>query len=1318
MSKTLSLRLRALAVMLGVCVSAGALALASPPAALAEFQHSYLSQLTGTPSGSFSESVCGVTVDPASQDVYVADPGSDAIDIFNSAGVYQSQITGLSIPSGPFSGRNACSVAVSDTTGDVYVADSGPDVVYVFNALGGYVTTMNGSGTPAEGGTPAGSFGGGFVHVAVDQSSGDVYVADTSDGVVDRFNSANEYKSQLTGLSNAFGLASDSSGDIYVAEGGSGGVFEFDSSGSQILEIAGTPSGSFENLTSVAVDSTGDVYVADRGRKVVDEFDSSGTFLDQVGGTPSGSFSDPEGVAVNAGGDLYVADRRESSVGVVDVFGPSVVVPDVATGAASSVTDTTATVAGTVNPDSTATTYQFEYGTSTTKGFVSEGELARRLALFDAGGGSRAGVAPPPSAAGGVRARNQAASPASVGSDSSTHTLTASLVGLAPNTVYHYRILAANANGTNPGVDGTFQTTGPPSFGAQSVTGLTHTGATINAEVNSGGHDTHVHVEYGTSAGYGSSTAPIDIGSEKTDQSVSVALTGLASGTTYHYHVVASSPDSPNPFDGPDQSFVTFTAFLPTSSALPDGRVYELVSPAVPGQDANIYVPEAGNGDLDGSGEHGIRSGLPFQVSSDGEKVVYPGDPPPTGGTGQSGDALGNEYLARRSPGGGWTQAVQGPVGNESAFSSDLSVGVLQRTPPGTDTGAPPEYGNLFSHATAGDEGGEYHPFFTVAPRYSPGDFFGTVGFRGSREGLGYAGANTGTSAVPASSHLLFEANNALTSNAAGGSGEDPSSHFPFADENNLYDSVGGQPYLVNVLPDGKTEADASFGSFPMEAEDHPADFSHVISADGSRIFWTQLEPFEATISDGEKAIEERSKALYVRENDTSSDAATVQADASTLPGTEKEKEEKGGGGRFWTASADGSRVFFTDCRQLTEGSTAVSSGGCEHYNEAEALVLTGNDLYEYEVNPEAGKPGVLRDLTVDERTAKETGDPLGADVQGVVGVSEDGSYVYFAAGGVLADNENGEKEKATPRDCEAGNAGTGCNLYVRHEGVTTFIATLSLADNSNVTPFDGVAGDGKSGDWRADVGFRTAQVTPDGRSLLFVSNRSLTGYNNGGPGVLSNGNEVPLDEVFLYEAGASELRCVSCNPTGEPPVTTKFNTYSQPLGGFFPVNQSATYQPQVISDNGGRVFFDSGEPLVPQDTNGWLDVYEWERPASPSEPTNSCTRSSPSFSERDGGCTYLLSGGTDPEDSYLLGVDASGENAFIVSRAQLLAQDRGDDDVVYDARVGGVRPPGNRRVRVPAVRVCRPRRRSSRRRRARRSTVSGTSLRPCPSRR
>jgi len=392
--------------------------------------------------------------------------------------------------------------------------------------------------------------------------------------------------------------------------------------------------------------------------------------------------------------------------------------------------------------------------------------------------------------------------------------------------------------------------------------------------------------------------------------------------------------------------------------------------------------------------------------------------------------------------------------------------------------------------------------------------------------------------------------------------------------------------------------------------------------------------------------VELQSKALYVRENDTQPQsereggrctelarACTVQLDAS-------QTAEPGGDGDFQMASAEGERVFFLDCNMLTADSTAISSEGCSHVESAHRQ-FTGNDLYEYNfAKPEGAR---LTDLTVDDN-----GDAHGADVLGVLGSSigsgEAESFIYFAADGVLAGANAEGKQPTTEQP----------NLYLRHEGKTVFIATLSSEDGYSVAPLAGCGqSTGCQGDWQSSPSYRTAEATPDGQSLVFMSNQPLTGYQSAG-----------LDEVFLYEAQSSKLRCVSCNPSGEPPVPTEFSRLSGPIGGFIPTSRSIVEQPRVISEDGGRVFFDSGETLVPVDINGWLDVYEWER-----DGTGTCTEIQ--------GCVYLLSGGTDPENSYLIGADASGANAFFVSRAQLVPADRGsDDDHVYDARVDGVQPP------------------------------------------
>jgi hypothetical protein len=591
------------------------------------------------------------------------------------------------------------------------------------------------------------------------------------------------------------------------------------------------------------------------------------------------------------------------------------------------------------------------------------------------------------------------------------------------------------------------------------------------------------------------------------------------------------------------------------SEGLPDGRVYELVSP-IGDQDADVYTPGPGGS----SGQHGIGTELPFQAAADGDAVAYVGSPT-SSGNGNAGVGSGNQYLAVRSPGGGWTQSTITPIytttAQYEAFSSDLSVGIIEGGR-GESTPLSPEvtfgrYKMLYADTFAD---GVYHPFFTTKPPNRARYEFATAGLEyAAGRILAYAGSSANLG------HLLFEANDALTENAVD----------PGEEANNLYDSVGGQLHLVNVLPDGSTEPNATFGA-PKLATERPEldgpDFSHVISEDGSRVFWTDLNTND----------------LYVRENDAQPQSplggkgeCTVPSDACTVLVAEE--------ARFWTASADGSRVFFTKA----------------------------GDLYEYDVNT-----GATTDLA-----------PRG-EVQGVLGASEDGEYVYFAADGVLASGAT----EGQP------------NLYLTHGGVIAFITTLSPADGNAVHPANSTDGI-DNGDWVPEVGHRTAEVTPDGHSIVFVSELSLTGYPS------AKG----FEEVYLYSTeDGGRLSCVSCDPSGAPPPS--------PIGdgGYIQVSYSLTYMPRTISEDGSRVFFTSPEPLVPRDTNGVNDVYEWERDGA-----GSCAQS--------GGCVFLLSGGTSTESSYFFDASANGDDAFMVTRAQLVPQDQEENFKLYDVSADGAHP-------------------------------------------
>src|SRR4051794_35198010 len=77
-------------------------------------------------------------------------------------------------------------------------------------------------------------------------------------------------------------------------------------------------------------------------------------------------------------------------------------------------------------------------------------------------------------------------------------------------------------------------TTGP-------AQGVTTTSATVTGTVNPNGQSTTSSIQFGTTTGYGLQTSPRSVGSGSGNQDVSVELTGLRPGTTYHYRVIATN---------------------------------------------------------------------------------------------------------------------------------------------------------------------------------------------------------------------------------------------------------------------------------------------------------------------------------------------------------------------------------------------------------------------------------------------------------------------------------------------------------------------------------------------------------------------------------------------------------------------------------------------------------------------------------------------------------------------------------------------------------------------------------------------------------
>jgi hypothetical protein len=236
------------------------------------------------------------------------------------------------------------------------------------------------------------------------------------------------------------------------------------------------------------------------------------------------------------------------------------------TGAADSLTETSANLNGSVDPNGTATTYHFDYGTSAGYGLVTP-EL-------DAGAGT---------------------DPVDV---------KAAITGLTRNTTYHYRLVASNS--TVPGADRTFRTaTGPvpPRVKATGSREVQSRSALLITQVDPNAQATTVRFEYGRSTGYGSHTATIDAGKTDGYKPFSMAIDRLRPNTRYHFRAVATNAAGTT--RSLDRSFVTTREPTGISVALAPSKVTW-------GQDLTVIGRIRGTA-VGGTGVALERQSFPFQ---------------------------------------------------------------------------------------------------------------------------------------------------------------------------------------------------------------------------------------------------------------------------------------------------------------------------------------------------------------------------------------------------------------------------------------------------------------------------------------------------------------------------------------------------------------------------------------------------------------------------------------------------------------------------------------------------------------------------------
>jgi hypothetical protein len=474
-------------------------------------------------------------------DIYVVDPGHNVIDKFSATGAYLSQLTGFSLP--------IFGVTV-DSSGNLWVAEEGTEEAG--NSIGP-VKEFDGSPAnkpiteikPEKHRSPG---------IAVD-SEENLYIVKGSPQVV-KFTHEGAFIQELPTCECVTGLAVDSSTNELLVDQGTaisrygafGTPFEETLEGissSQGIAVNGTTHTLYAtqreadkvavfDLVPLPEVTTGPASKEQRTTvKLEGEVDPGGEMVTSCGfeyGTSTaygqtapcvpapGSGASPVPVSAEVTGltpqttyhyRLLARNAHGPSAGTDHEFTTLPAVEGVLTDQASEVQGTTATLAGSLEPNGFDTHYFFEYGLSNSYGSTT--------ANTDAG--SATAVAP----------------------------VSVPVGGLEPNQIYHYRIAAENTFGKTFGADTEFKTAVLPPLitGASSASFVTSQSAVLNASLNPEHTTTRYHFEFGACpaiAGCATLHSTTDEASSLFGTiGATMEIVGLAPQTTYSYRLIASN---------------------------------------------------------------------------------------------------------------------------------------------------------------------------------------------------------------------------------------------------------------------------------------------------------------------------------------------------------------------------------------------------------------------------------------------------------------------------------------------------------------------------------------------------------------------------------------------------------------------------------------------------------------------------------------------------------------------------------------------------------------------------------------------------------
>jgi hypothetical protein len=1112
-------------------------------------------------------------------------------------------------------GISVCKVAIDRSNGDLYVASFNGGQLTRFTAASGYTESVN---FPSPSGEPG---------LAIDGAEHKLYVGNGSSSV-------KVYSTETGGLIETIELGESGGGGIAVDESND---TLFVTVGGYIEERPGivVPDATVGEPTAFAtlhghVDPAGGGEVTSCAFEYSTNPEFSGVSTSQC--SPVVPYSGAEDVSADLTGHvtgetryyyrLNVGNGNGTNKSAVSSFTPHFVFGLKAEGA-TQVERTSAELHGSFLGNGEETHYSFEWGTDTSYGNSTTVESA--------------------------------------GSPSTQTQIAAALSNLEPGTTYHYRAVATNPQGTSRSDDETF-TTKPAVAGTSTdpATNVLATTADLHGSFTGDGLNVTYFFEWGSSSSYGNKTAEGELTAPSGPTEVPAAeLSGLQGLHTYHYRVVLKN--SVGTTFGADRTFTTFSGpvVLTQSSSgvnATEATLHAVINPHGAETEYHFeYGPTTNYGSsVPVSGGHlpGSEADEPVEAQLTGlNGGVYHFRVVATNqfGTTVSGDQSFNFY-APECP----NSTVRQQTGSNSlpdcrayelVTPEDQGITIIYpASVPFSAAGSSPSklmfvgaYGLIPNSGEPANNVGDTY----VSTRTDTGWTTKYIGIPSSQTSM--AGGPPWANAAfepdkwdanvvsnPGLSELVdwdkgrFEDGGTFESLEHTGS-----SNAPYVWDTTTGKQVDRWPTNVATVPGGEHfvgrtafSADLSHFAFtsniPFAEGGEPGDLYDNNTVTATVKIASVLEGGAHIKNAVPQAVSDDGSHIVMAVRGGEGTAIPVDGPGDLyVRVNEAATYEIASGHRvnYLDMTPDGQKIYISSNEQLTPEDTDNST---DIYMWSEEIPTNGHlKLISGGNEPNAGN--------TDECSADWTNQcnvvPISfnsyTSAQGGSGGTEQSEN--FVAG-------NGDIYFLSPEQLAGNNGVNGEeNLYDYRGGRLQFVASLEPTGIA-CTPDQG-------GNICSENAVARMEINSDDSYMAFLTGSKVTGYENSG-----------MSEMYRYAPAREEVICVSCLPNGEPPTGSV----------------TGSHNGRYLTED-GRTFFETADPLVPQDTNKAADVYEYVE-----------------------GRPQLITSGTNPGNSIfslatimalpgLVGVSANGTDVYFATYDTLVGQDRNGEAVkIYDARSGG----------------------------------------------